>query len=81
MVRVVRVLVMMLAIGLAFGAASAAEIADGAKELAFAFSYADTDQVGSSLDLDGALGWFVAAQRGRRHLLLFRPQLRRLVGQ
>jgi len=59
MVRVVRVLVMMLAIGLAFGAASAAEIADGAKELAFGFSYVDTADVGTSLDLSGRLGWFL----------------------
>jgi len=59
MVRVARVLVMMLAFGLAFGTASAAEIADGAKELAFGFSYADTADVGTSLDLDGRLGWFL----------------------
>jgi hypothetical protein len=57
--RVGRVLVVALAVGLACAAATAAEVADGAKELQFAFQYADTDQVGSSLDLDGSLGWFL----------------------
>lgn len=60
MVRVGRVLVMMLVIGLACGAASAAEIAKGAKELAFDFSYADTADVGTALNLDAEIGWFLS---------------------
>jgi hypothetical protein len=41
------------------GVSHAVEFADGAKELVLDFSYVDTDDVGKSTDLSGALGFFV----------------------